>query len=114
MLQALFCLSYQVHWPYGTYAAKVQPAFFPSQEIFITTLEPQKGTLRLKGVVNICDEFTYDYDKREWNVHLGPKTMRAMKRFHCSIEHIQFKQGAPIVVIRLPILGRLAINMKKT
>lgn len=103
--------------PHGSYGAQIRMPPLPYQSITVRVDDRSEGTLLLQGAVNLEDKFVYAQSREsgEWEVSLGERTLKKMKKFRCELSKVSFDTIRDRAMVRLsmPLIGTFSIMLSQ-
>ena len=102
--------------PSGTYYAKIHTFLPRSQEIEVVTRRPWHASIRLRGIVNLDDEFTFDRNDGRWTAHFSPRMEAMLKKYRCHMKGFEYNasRDEASITLRLPVVGHRTIQLRST
>ena len=112
-----FASSLNFAHPRGTYYASISPVALPfTQEIKIKTLHANKARIYLKGIVDMTDDFEYDYKDGEWKSEFSPEFESMLRKWRCRILRFDYNhdKNTAVVTIKLPVMSLQRIILQES
>lgn len=97
----------------NVYSTKVSVPLLPRQNVEILHISKNKAWICLKGVVNLHEDFTFEKDGNEWNIHWGTQMQQVLGRYRCKITNFKWENSNINLILGMPVLGRLKIRLEK-
>lgn len=103
-------------YPRGTYYASVSPLALPvKQEIKIVTLAGKRARIELNGLVEMNDEFEYDFADGAWVSNFSSEFETMLRKWRCKFLEFDYDgdKDVAIVLMKVPIIGLKRITLKE-
>ena len=101
--------------PHGQYKTTVRVPMITRQDITIDVKTRTIGCITLKGAINMSEDFVFAKNKSSWNIVLGERIQRMMRKTYCDIRSIAYDEvtDSAIVQVTLPMLGKTTLTLRK-